>query len=144
MARSRASPAIELGTLALVFLAPLSTRALGLRPALWATAGGVAVVRLAMQLVSDPFGRLLLVLVGVVLLLWFVPVYLLRWPSGAGWTVRAGPTGRVGYRHGVTWCMGQPGPRLDDQCVDGHGDRRVGRGRTPGGVASWTRGGSGI
>lgn len=69
--------AIELGTLALVFLAPLVHRALGLRRALWGTAGGVAVVRLAVQLVSDPSGRLLLVLLGVVLLLWFVPVYLL-------------------------------------------------------------------
>ncbi|HET7518651.1 MAG TPA: hypothetical protein VFN05_13340, partial [Actinomycetes bacterium] len=33
--------AIELGTLALVFLAPLVHRVLGLRRALWVTAGGV-------------------------------------------------------------------------------------------------------
>jgi hypothetical protein len=82
--------AIELGSLALVFLAPLLHRALGLRRALWTTAGGVAVVRLAVQLVSDPFGRLLLVLLGVVLLLWFVPVYLLA-VAGMGPGRRFGP-----------------------------------------------------
>jgi endonuclease/exonuclease/phosphatase family metal-dependent hydrolase len=77
---------IEVGILALAFLAPLVCWALGPGRALAATAGGVAVVRLAVQLVPDPFARLLLVLLGVVLLVWFVPVYL----SAVGGT----PTGR--------------------------------------------------
>jgi len=68
--------AIELGVLGLAFLAPLVYRALGPRRALWLTAGGVAVVRLAVQAVRGPSARLLLVLLGVALLLWFVPVYL--------------------------------------------------------------------
>jgi hypothetical protein len=68
--------AIELGTLALGLLAPLVCRALGLRRCLAATAGGVALTRLAVQLVPSASARLLLTPVGVVLLLWFVPAYL--------------------------------------------------------------------
>jgi endonuclease/exonuclease/phosphatase family metal-dependent hydrolase len=68
--------AIELGTLALGLLAPLACRALGLRRCLAATAAGVALTRLAVQLVPGASARLLLAPVGVVLLLWFVPAYL--------------------------------------------------------------------
>jgi endonuclease/exonuclease/phosphatase family metal-dependent hydrolase len=82
--------AIELGVLGLAFLAPLVYRALGPRRALWATAGGVAVVRLAVQVVPGPSARLLLVLAGVALLLWFVPVYL-RATAGTGAARGFGP-----------------------------------------------------
>jgi endonuclease/exonuclease/phosphatase family metal-dependent hydrolase len=68
--------AIELGTLALGLLAPLACRALGLRRCLAATAAGVALTRLVVQLVPWASARLLLAPVGVVLLLWFVPAYL--------------------------------------------------------------------
>jgi len=82
--------AIEFGVLGLAFLAPLVSRALGPRRALWATAGGVAVVRLAVQVVHGPSARLLLVLAGVALLLWFVPVYL-RAAAGTGAARGFGP-----------------------------------------------------
>jgi endonuclease/exonuclease/phosphatase family metal-dependent hydrolase len=68
--------AIELGTLALGLLVPLASRALGLRRCLAVTAAGVALTRLAVQLVPGASARLLLAPVGVVLLLWFVPAYL--------------------------------------------------------------------
>lgn len=68
--------AIELGTFGLALLAPLVSRVLGPRRALWVTAGGVALTRLAVQLVPNAFARLLLAPLGVLLLLWFVPVYL--------------------------------------------------------------------
>jgi endonuclease/exonuclease/phosphatase family metal-dependent hydrolase len=65
-----------LGTFALAFLSPLLVRALGQRAALLVSAGGVGVVRLLLQLVPSAYARWLIAPVGVVLFLWFVPLYL--------------------------------------------------------------------
>jgi endonuclease/exonuclease/phosphatase family metal-dependent hydrolase len=70
----RGSYAITLGVFGLVVLAPLVARALGARRALWVTVGGVALARLAVQLVPHPVARLLLAGLGVLLLVWSVPI----------------------------------------------------------------------
>jgi endonuclease/exonuclease/phosphatase family metal-dependent hydrolase len=74
------------GVFLLGFLAAPVARLLGAGRALALAAGGVAVVRLVLQLVPDALARWLLAPVGVVLFLWFVPI----------WLVRPGRHGRAG------------------------------------------------
>jgi endonuclease/exonuclease/phosphatase family metal-dependent hydrolase len=74
------------GAFLLGFLAAPVARLLGTGRALALAAGGVAVVRLVVQVVPDALVRWLLAPVGVVLFLWFVPI----------WLVRAGRPGRAG------------------------------------------------
>ncbi|HET6747706.1 MAG TPA: hypothetical protein VFL71_00470, partial [Actinomycetes bacterium] len=69
------------GTFLLGFLAAPLARLLGAGPALALSAGGVAVVRLVLQLVPDALARWLLAPVGVVLFLWFVPLWVGRGPA---------------------------------------------------------------
>jgi endonuclease/exonuclease/phosphatase family metal-dependent hydrolase len=77
------APLVSLGLFAFgVFLlgllaAPVA-RLLGPGRALALAAGGVALVRLVLQLVPDALARWLLAPVGVVLFLWFVPQWLVR------------------------------------------------------------------
>ena len=66
------------GVFLLGFLAAPVARLLGPGRALALAAGGVAVVRLVLQLVPDALARWLLAPVGVVLFLWFVPHWLAR------------------------------------------------------------------
>jgi endonuclease/exonuclease/phosphatase family metal-dependent hydrolase len=69
------------GTFLLGFLAAPLARLLGTGPALALSAGGVALVRLVLQLVPDALARWLLAPVGVVLFLWFVPLWVGRGPA---------------------------------------------------------------
>jgi endonuclease/exonuclease/phosphatase family metal-dependent hydrolase len=73
-----------LGTLLLAFLAPALIRALGPRRAVALAAGGVALVRLALQLLPDALARWLVAPLGVVLFCWFVPSWLARVRGGSG------------------------------------------------------------
>ncbi|HEX8931291.1 MAG TPA: endonuclease/exonuclease/phosphatase family protein [Actinomycetota bacterium] len=73
-----------LGTLLLAFLAPALIRALGPRRAVALAAGGVALVRLAVQLLPDALARWLVAPLGVVLFCWFVPSWLARVRGGSG------------------------------------------------------------
>jgi hypothetical protein len=66
------------GVFLLGFLAAPVARLLGPGRALTVAAGGVAVVRLVLQLVPDALARWLLAPVGVVLFLWFVPLWIGR------------------------------------------------------------------
>jgi endonuclease/exonuclease/phosphatase family metal-dependent hydrolase len=66
------------GVFLLGFLAAPVVRLLGAGRALVLAAGGVAVVRLVLQVVPDALARWLLAPVGVVLFLWFVPIWLVR------------------------------------------------------------------
>jgi endonuclease/exonuclease/phosphatase family metal-dependent hydrolase len=66
------------GVFLLGFLAAPVARLLGPGRALALTAGGVALLRLVLQVVPDALARWLLAPVGVVLFLWFVPVWLMR------------------------------------------------------------------
>jgi hypothetical protein len=68
-------------------LAAPAARLLGRRRILVASAAGVAVVRLVLQLVGDPLARWLLAPVGVVLFLWFVPAWLARGSGGGGFAL---------------------------------------------------------
>jgi len=72
------------GVVALGFLAAPVARLLGRRRALVWSAAGVALVRLAVQLVPDAVARWLLAPVGVVLFLWFVALWLARDGRGFG------------------------------------------------------------
>ncbi|HEX8927274.1 MAG TPA: hypothetical protein VGA45_00035, partial [Actinomycetota bacterium] len=77
------APLVSLALFAFVafllgFLAAPVARLLGLGRALTLAAGGVTLVRLVLQLVPDALFRWLLAPVGVVLLLWFVPLWLVR------------------------------------------------------------------
>jgi endonuclease/exonuclease/phosphatase family metal-dependent hydrolase len=72
------------------FLAAPAARLLGRRRALLVGAAGVALVRLVVQLVSDPLARWLLAPVGVVLFLWFVPLWLVRDGRGFGLALLVG------------------------------------------------------
>ena len=72
------------------FLAAPVARLLGRRRALLVGAAGVALVRLVVQLVPDPLARWLLAAVGVVLFLWFVPVWLVRDGRGFGLALLVG------------------------------------------------------
>jgi endonuclease/exonuclease/phosphatase family metal-dependent hydrolase len=74
------------GVFLLGFLAAPVARLLGPGRALALAAGGVALVRLVLQVVPDALARWLLAPVGVVLFLWFVPQ----------WVVRPGRHGRAG------------------------------------------------
>jgi endonuclease/exonuclease/phosphatase family metal-dependent hydrolase len=76
------------GTILLGLLAGPVARLLGQRRALLLSAGGVALVRLVVQLVPDALVRWLLATVGVVLFLWFVPVWLGLGRAGAGGGLR--------------------------------------------------------
>jgi endonuclease/exonuclease/phosphatase family metal-dependent hydrolase len=83
------APLASLAMFALVvvglgFLAAPAARLLGRGRALVATAAGVALVRLVVQLVPDAFARWLLAPLGVVLFLWFVPLWLDRDGRGFG------------------------------------------------------------
>jgi endonuclease/exonuclease/phosphatase family metal-dependent hydrolase len=75
---------------ALGFLAGPAARLLGRARALVVSAAGVALVRLALQLVPDAIVRWLLAPVGVVLFLWFVPLWLRRDGRGFGLALLAG------------------------------------------------------
>jgi endonuclease/exonuclease/phosphatase family metal-dependent hydrolase len=75
---------------ALGLLAAPVARLLGRRRALVASVAGVALVRLALQLVPDAVVRWLLAPVGVVLFLWFVPLWLRRDGRGLGLALLAG------------------------------------------------------
>src|SRR6266511_2642052 len=66
------------GVFVLGLLAAPVARLLGRGRALVLAAGGVALVRLVLQLVPDALARWLLAPVGVVLFLWFVPLWLIR------------------------------------------------------------------
>jgi endonuclease/exonuclease/phosphatase family metal-dependent hydrolase len=72
------------------FLAAPVARLLGRRRALVVSVAGVALVRLALQLVPDAIARWLLAPVGVVLFLWFVPLWLARDGRGLGLALLAG------------------------------------------------------
>ena len=72
-------PALALftfGVMLLGFLGAPLERVLGTRRLLAVTAAGVALVRLALQLVPDAMVRWLVAPLGVVLFVWFVPAYL--------------------------------------------------------------------
>ena len=75
---------------ALGLLAVPTARLLGRGRALVVSAAGVALVRLALQLVPDAIVRWLLAPVGVVLFLWFVPLWLRRDGRGFGLALLAG------------------------------------------------------
>ena len=75
---------------ALGFLAGPAARLFGRGRALVVSAAGVALVRLALQLVPDAIVRWLLAPVGVVLFLWFVPLWLRRDGRGFGLALLAG------------------------------------------------------
>jgi len=72
------------------FLATPVARLLGRRRALVLSAAGVALVRLALQVVPDAVVRWLLAPVGVVLFLWFVPAWLARGGGGLGLALLVG------------------------------------------------------
>jgi len=72
------------------FLAAPVARLLGRRRALLVGAAGVALVRLVVQLVPDPLARWLLAPAGVVLFLWFVPLWLVRDGRGFGLALLVG------------------------------------------------------
>jgi endonuclease/exonuclease/phosphatase family metal-dependent hydrolase len=75
---------------ALGFLAAPASRLLGRGRALVVSVAGVALVRLALQLVPDALVRWLLAPAGVVLFLWFVPLWLARDGRGFGLAVLVG------------------------------------------------------
>ena len=75
---------------ALGFLAAPAARLLGRGRALRWSAAGVALVRLAVQLVPDALARWLLAPVGVVLFLWFVALWLARDGRGFGLALLVG------------------------------------------------------
>jgi endonuclease/exonuclease/phosphatase family metal-dependent hydrolase len=83
------------GVFLLGFLAAPVARLLGPGRALTLAAGGVALVRLVLQLVPDALARWLLAPVGVVLFLWFVPLWIGS-PSDRTPPGRPGRTGRGG------------------------------------------------
>jgi endonuclease/exonuclease/phosphatase family metal-dependent hydrolase len=72
------------------FLAPAVARLLGRRRALVVSVAGVALVRLVVQLVPDALARWLLAPVGVLLFLWFVPLWLARDGPGLALALLAG------------------------------------------------------
>jgi endonuclease/exonuclease/phosphatase family metal-dependent hydrolase len=84
-----------LGSFLLAFLARPVIRALGPRRAVALCAGGVALIRLGVQLLPDALARWLVAPLGVVLFCWFVPAWLSR--------VRGGSAGR---RLGVAVLLG--------------------------------------
>jgi endonuclease/exonuclease/phosphatase family metal-dependent hydrolase len=71
-------------------LAAPAARLLGRGRALLVSAAGVALVRLVLQLVPDAVARWLLAPVGVVLFLWFVPLWLVRDGRGFGLALLVG------------------------------------------------------
>ena len=79
-----------LAVVGLGLLAAPAARLLGRRRALVVSVAGVALVRLALQLVPDAVARWLLAPVGVVLFLWFVPLWLTRDGRGLGLALLAG------------------------------------------------------
>lgn len=68
--------AILFGTFLLAFAAPLLARWLSPRRALIASTAGVALVRIALQLVRNADARIWIASAGVLLFLWFIPLYL--------------------------------------------------------------------
>jgi endonuclease/exonuclease/phosphatase family metal-dependent hydrolase len=75
---------------ALGLLAAPVARLLGRRRALVVSVAGVALVRLVLQLVPDPIARWLLAPAGVLLFLWFVPLWLARNGRGLALALLAG------------------------------------------------------
>jgi len=77
-----AAPALTgvfaLGIFSLAFLAPYLRHLLGPRAALLLTAGGIASIRVAEQVVRSPAADLALASLGTVLFLMFVPIFLLH------------------------------------------------------------------
>jgi endonuclease/exonuclease/phosphatase family metal-dependent hydrolase len=110
------APLISLALFAFVvvglgFLAAPAARLLGRGRALVVGAAGVALVRLVVQLVPEAFARWLLAPLGVVLFLWFVPLWLVRDGRGFGLallvglaadTALAGLGGGWGYAWSIT------------------------------------------
>ncbi|HET7518488.1 MAG TPA: hypothetical protein VFN05_12480, partial [Actinomycetes bacterium] len=72
------------------FLAPAVARLLGRRRAVVVSVAGVALVRLVVQLVPDALARWLLAPLGVLLFLWFVPLWLTRDGPGLALALLAG------------------------------------------------------
>jgi endonuclease/exonuclease/phosphatase family metal-dependent hydrolase len=79
-----------LAVIGLGLLAVPAARLLGPRRALVVSVAGVALVRLVLQLVPDAVARWLLAPVGVVLFLWFIPLWLVRDGRGLGLGLLAG------------------------------------------------------
>src|SRR5215207_7655107 len=96
---------------ALGLLAAPVARLLGRPRALVVSVAGVALVRLALQLVPDATARWLLAPVGVMLFCWFVPLWP-GWPSTRPWpdSAAAGTTpGRpAAGRSPWPWCWPSP------------------------------------
>ncbi len=82
--------AFGLGVPLFGLLAPVVVATLGPRRALWLSAGGVGLVRLAVQLVPDALARWLLAPLGVVCFLWSIPLFLGSSRSHLGPAVMAG------------------------------------------------------
>ena len=94
------------------FLAAPAARLFGRPRALVVSAAGVALVRLAVQLVPDPLARWLLAPLKMVLFLWFVPLWLDRDGRGFGLALLVGQAldgrpGRGAGRRGPG-CAGRP------------------------------------
>jgi len=64
------------GTFLLAFLAPLLWRVVGPRLALWISAGGVAILRLVEQVVTDPSLDLWISMAGIAAFLLYVPTFM--------------------------------------------------------------------
>ncbi len=78
------------GTFLVGLLAPVIWRLVGARSALWLTAGGVAVLRLAEQIITNPEIDLWLSMAGVAAFVLFLPVFFgtlkaTGQPAAAGW-----------------------------------------------------------
>jgi endonuclease/exonuclease/phosphatase family metal-dependent hydrolase len=92
------------------FLAAPAARLLGRGRALVVSAAGVALVRLVVQLVPDAVARWLLAPLGVVLFLWFVPLWLVRDGRGFGLALLVGlaadtALAGLGGGWGYTWSI---------------------------------------
>jgi len=78
------------GTFLVGFLAPVVWRLIGPRSALWLTAGGVALLRVAEQIITNPEIDLWLSMAGVAAFILFLPIYFgylkaMGQPAAAGW-----------------------------------------------------------
>jgi len=83
---------IALGVFALSFLAAPLWRIAGIKTALVITAGGVALIRIVEQLVTEPAVDLVLVSIGIILFAWLIPIAL-----GAERAKGASGTANFGY-----------------------------------------------
>jgi len=89
-----------IGTFLVALLAPLIWRVAGPRPALWITAGGVAVVRLIEQIVTEPGLDLWLSMAGTAVFLLYLPTFMgyMRATSG-----NAAPRWAYGFALGLAF-----------------------------------------